>query len=62
MPDSRFTDHEECTSVLTQLKSELRQLIDCKWDRKRKDFKLKKKIVIKLLQTLIKDVKSIGYR
>ena len=62
MSDSRFVEHEECNAVLTKLKSELRQLIDLKWDRKRRDFKVKKKVVIKLLQTLIQDVKSIHYR
>jgi len=62
MSDSRFSDHEECVAVITKLKSELRQLIDLKWDRKRKDFKAKKKVVVKLLQTLIQDVKSIRYR
>jgi hypothetical protein len=62
MSDSRFIEHEECNTVLTELRGELRRLIDLKWDGRRKDFKIKKKVVIKLLQTLIQDVKTIRYR
>jgi hypothetical protein len=52
----------ECESVIQQLDSELRALVSSKWDNDRKLFSQKKKLVIILLKTLLRDIKDFKYR
>ena len=62
MSDSRLSDLQEADSVVTQLRAELRKLIEAKWDAQRRDFRSHKKLVAKLLKELSHDVRAMRFK
>ena len=62
MESSRFEAHLEIDEVLKELGRELRKLVDGKFESDRRGFRLKKKLVIRLLRELLHDVEHIPFR
>ena len=60
--DTREEMLNECDDIIQQLKRALNGVVDAKWGKDRKEFKVQKALVITLLQTLIKDVRGIGFK
>ena len=62
MSDSRISDMQEADSVVTELRAELRKLIDAKWEGQRRDFRARKKLVAKLLKELSHDISAMRFK